>query len=514
MYLCLIIYLPLHAKLHQYVIFIMSSTKTSGQLTDMKVLILFTLWSFIIQLFLSNDSPFFGLAHRIDSAWFFMEGKAFISGMRPYVEFTDFKGPIIWLFYGIGYLISPLNYHGMYVVSGIFYALTLFFNYKTAKIFLKDNQKSLAATLPMIFVYFFPWFHFETRSEDLMLLFVAISLYALFKRLYAEKRDDVADFMMLGGCFTVLVLMKYNIAAVQGVIVLIALWDQYKKKRGLVMPFVWMIVISVVIAAPFIIYFIMTDTLAAFFHNYFVLAYETVTYESSDSPSYMQDLAGILEDYRKIIFIAAVFIGGMLLSLRLKHYRLVPVTIAMIFIAMTTRHNVWNYYYGVCLIFVFYLFIFLLLFSNKWVRRACYGLLTAYILLYCLYGNLIAGELRQNTIFTHNDDRAAFQEISDVMKEVKNPKLLNYVCQEFGFGVMYNTIPAGDQFAYPNGGTPPMIRDHKKILTDRKADFVVTYCREDQPDKIPVLREIEAAGYELCLKRTYMNQPFYIYKKK
>ncbi len=492
----------------------MNQQKIFGQLTDTKVLLLFMLWSFFIQLFLSNDSPFFGLAHRIDSAWFYMEGKAFLYGLRPYVEFTDFKGPIIWLFYGIGWLISPLDYHGMYVVSGVLYAVTLFFNYKTANVFLQSEKRSLAATLPMIFVYFFPWFHFETRSEDLMLPFVAISLYALFKRLYAEERDDRADFMMLGGCFTVLVLMKYNVAAVQGVMILVALWDQYKHKRGLALPFGWMIIISVVIAAPFIIYFIATDTLGAFFHNYFVLAYETVTLENSDSPSYMQDLAGILADYRKIVFIVVVFVSGMLLSLKLKRYKYVPVAIAMLFIAMMTRHNVWNYYYGVCYTFVLYLFIVVLLAYNKQTRRVGYGLLTAYIILYCLYGNLIVGELRQNTIFTHNDDRVAFQEISDVMKGVDHPRLLSYECQEFGFGVMYGALPAGDQFAYPNGGTPPMIRDHRKILTDRKADFVVTYCRDDQPEKLKVLREIEAAGYELRLKRMYMNQPFYIYEKK
>lgn len=492
----------------------MNQQKIFGQLTDTKVLLLFMLWSFFIQLFLSNDSPFFGLAHRIDSAWFYMEGKAFLYGLRPYVEFTDFKGPIIWLFYGIGWLISPLDYHGMYVVSGVLYAVTLFFNYKTANVFLQSEKLSLAATLPMIFVYFFPWFHFETRSEDLMLPFVAISLYALFKRLYAEERDDRADFMMLGGCFTVLVLMKYNVAAVQGVMILVALWDQYKHKRGLALPFGWMIIISVVIAAPFIIYFIATDTLGAFFHNYFVLAYETVTLENSDSPSYMQDLAGILADYRKIVFIVVVFVSGMLLSLKLKRYKYVPVAIAMLFIAMMTRHNVWNYYYGVCYTFVLYLFIVVLLAYNKQTRRVGYGLLTAYIILYCLYGNLIIGELRQNTIFTHNDDRIAFQEISDVMKGVDHPRLLSYECQEFGFGVMYGALPAGDQFAYPNGGTPPMIRDHRKILTDRKADFVVTYCRDDQPEKLKVLREIEAAGYELRLKRMYMNQPFYIYEKK
>jgi hypothetical protein len=100
------------------------------------------------------------------------------------------------------------------------------------------------------------------------------------------------------------------------------------------------------------------------------------------------------------------------------------------------------------------------------------------------------------------------------MKDVKNPKLLSYECQEFGFGVMYEPIPAGEQFAYPNGGTPPMIENHRQILKDRKADFVVTYCREDQYDKKPILKEIEDAGYVLRLKRTYMNQPFYIYERK
>jgi hypothetical protein len=275
-----------------------------------------------------------------------------------------------------------------------------------------------------------------------------------------------------------------------------------------------MIVIAVLIAAPFIIYFIMTDTLHAFFHNYFVLAYETVMNEDGGSPTLMQDIDIILSDYRKIIFIAVVFVSGILLSLQLKRYKYVPVTIALLFIAVTSLHNIWHYYYGICYIFILYLFIDVLLIYNNRARRISYLLLTTYIIVACLYGNLITGELRLNTIFTHNDDRKAFQELSDVMKDVKSPKILDYECQEFGFGVMYDPIPAGEQFAYPNGGTPPMIENHRQILIDRKADFVITYCRDDQPEKIQTLRLIEANGYELRLKRMYMNQPFYIYEKK
>ena len=35
-----------------------------------------------------------------------------MNGMVPYVDFTDSKGPSLWLIYGIGYLLSlALNYY-------------------------------------------------------------------------------------------------------------------------------------------------------------------------------------------------------------------------------------------------------------------------------------------------------------------------------------------------------------------------------------------------------------------
>ena len=56
-----------------------------------------------------------------------------------------------------------------------------------------------------------------------------------------------------------------------------------------------------------------------------------------------------------------------------------------------------------------------------------------------------------------------------------------------------------------------MLENHKQILIDRKADFVITLFDKDKPQ---TLRLIEANGYELRLKRVYMKQPFYIYQRK
>ena len=97
---------------------------------------------------------------------FFISGKALMNGLRPYVEFADSKGPLLWLIYGIGYLLSPQSYTGVYVVSIFAYAGIFYFNYKTALLLLRDEGRAWAVTLLMTVAYFWPWFHFEVRAED------------------------------------------------------------------------------------------------------------------------------------------------------------------------------------------------------------------------------------------------------------------------------------------------------------------------------------------------------------
>ena len=72
---------------------------------------------------ISPDSYTHDLFFRIDTAWFFTCGKAWMNGMIPYIDFADSKGPLLWLIYGIGYLLSPHNYLGMFWLSVVLYHL-------------------------------------------------------------------------------------------------------------------------------------------------------------------------------------------------------------------------------------------------------------------------------------------------------------------------------------------------------------------------------------------------------
>jgi hypothetical protein len=151
-----------------------------------KLLAAFFLFSVLTLLFASPDSYLYDLWLREDSAWFFVNGKAWMNGMEPYVDFADSKGPLLFLIYGIGYLLSPYNYLGIFWLSCIVYTICFFLTYKSARIFI-DHRHALLATFLMALAYFFPAIHWEVRAEDFCLPFVLLSFYAFLALFYKQK---------------------------------------------------------------------------------------------------------------------------------------------------------------------------------------------------------------------------------------------------------------------------------------------------------------------------------------
>ncbi len=124
------------------------------------------LLSFVVLLLLSPDSYLADIyAKRCDSAWFYTCGKAWMEGMVPYVDFADSKGPLLWLIYGLGYLLSPTSYHGVFWLSVIAYTVAFHFIGLTAHLFLRKRESALVV-LTMPFFLFFIVYHNEVRAED------------------------------------------------------------------------------------------------------------------------------------------------------------------------------------------------------------------------------------------------------------------------------------------------------------------------------------------------------------
>ena len=92
-----------------------------------KAIILCFLWGVTILFFVSPDSYTHDLFYRWDTAWFYTCGKAWVEGLKPYVDFADSKGPLLWFIHGIAYIISPYNYLGIFWLSTIAYTIIFYY---------------------------------------------------------------------------------------------------------------------------------------------------------------------------------------------------------------------------------------------------------------------------------------------------------------------------------------------------------------------------------------------------
>lgn len=128
----------------------------SNHFRQYQILLVLLLYAFFLLLTCSADGWLRFPTLRGDSAWFFMGGKSWMSGLTPYVNFTDSKGPLLWLIYGLGCLISPHDLHGVFLFQIFFYWLDFYVLYKAANLFLKNDALSIVASMIRVSYTFIP----------------------------------------------------------------------------------------------------------------------------------------------------------------------------------------------------------------------------------------------------------------------------------------------------------------------------------------------------------------------
>lgn len=238
------------------------------------------LLSFFIQFIISPDSYTHDLTGHYDSAWLFTCGKAWMNGMLPYVDFADSKGPLLWLIYGLGYLISHNNYIGVFWLSVINYSFIFLYVFKIANLFLKNDKLSLYVVLIMTSSFFCPWYHGEIRAEDWCQLFIIMSIYRICLLLYTEKGKQPSSIyiscFVIGSSMAGTLLIKYNVTAMLGCLAIYTLYALIKERKNILLPFLFFMIGFCIISLPFIIYMIVNGLLSPFFNEYFLNTFLTI----------------------------------------------------------------------------------------------------------------------------------------------------------------------------------------------------------------------------------------------
>lgn len=471
-------------------------------MSNKKIFFYSLLWAIAILMFMSIDSPMHESYNRVDSSWFYMAGKAWMNGLQPYVDFSDSKGPLLWLIYAVGYLLSPHSYVGIYWLTCLCYAGIFYYDFKLAHLFLNDDRRAAMATLLMTFAYFWQWFHYEIRAEDFSLFFVTLSLYESFRLLYASdrKRPDLRrPSIVLGACFMALVLIKYSIAIMQGSIILVALVYSLREQKALTQPLKWIGTGAVAVALPFVLYFLVTDTFSAFVNEYFINTFSTVKpTEGSMTKHYFEELMAAIHVPSKLSLLLIVIYGSWMLGKKLSSYRYVPAFIGIVFYLLSTMHN-FLYYYCICAVFVLYIIIFTLQQLTRPLRTWAFATVLLLIAFWGIYENIHEDyPLAKVAIWADNTDKDNFDIVSGIMSSTENPRLLNLYGFEYGFGIDKKTLPAGKYWSYQNGMTPEMEQEHLELLRSRKADYVIVYDERKCKKKGITPDDITSIGYKLC----------------
>ena len=441
----------------------------------MKIYLKCLLLAFIVLFLISPDSYTRDLFGHYDSAWFFMAGKAWMNGLKPYIDFADSKGPLLWLIYGIGYLISPYNFIGVFWLNVLSYSVVFYYVYKISFIFIKHEKGSLAVTLLMIASFFYTGFHTEIRSEDWSQLFVVYTFYRICFSLFTEK--GATKKAIRETCFTIglslagTFLIKYNTTIMLGIVSSYFIYALLRERNNLLVPILCIICGFVCITFPFYLYMIRNGLFNNFIQEYFTNTIQTID-SVNNINAYIHEWLYMFTDIKFILFLVICITGCIYLSRIVSKHKHFFLFSFFAFYGIAIHHgNGSDGYFCICLFFPIWACISIVDKLNT--SQLKYTIII--VLLYTFCSNSFSrGYLSQTWFFIDNQLRRDYYNIAYYMSQKKNPTITYYMCYDKGHGTPVNSLPGTTYWSTQTGATTNMIRSIHQSLEGKSADFIIT----------------------------------------
>ncbi len=484
----------------------------------------FILLSFFLLMWLSPDS--FLMAYwkpRCDSAWFFTCGKAWMEGMTPYVDFADSKGPLLWLIYGIGYLLSPTSYIGVFWLSVLAYTFTFSILWRTARLF--TGRREAAFVLVMLSVLLFiRQIHCEVRAEDFCMPWICAGIYCTTRSLQHPSDTELKKYAFwLGVSMAWCLLVKWNLFIMMGgmaiVVVIVAL------KRHCANTVAWGLVGIILPLLPFVAYLMAKGCFADMVREYFVNTFQITDNRSGMSMwlAFIVTNTTNLLTTLKTIGETTILVGIALFCKRMRFswWLLLPFIPFFLFIELKAP---WCYYAATTIPFFVYL---LSAFTNipsicsllcRMPRPLYAALLSAIFFIgiaYNTHTNLLA--------FTAGEPPVEFTATEQILMRKPFCKIM-FSNHEIGLGVRARALPACKYWALQNGAYEAMKEDRYQAIRERKPDFVITVSDRDDIRFIaqsnnPIFTILSESGYHQCQVRVVKDgktilKPLPIYAKE
>ena len=242
----------------------------------MKKINKYLIFSFVVALITllitSKNSFLYVFNDWVDANAFFTVGKSLFNKVIPYKDIFEQKGPLLYLIYGFGYLISNKSFHGVFIIEVISFTVFLYYLHKIFSMFF--NKKYSLVLLPYIsmLITISGSFVHGGSCEEFCFPFITISLYYYFKHFNKEeltKKEIIINGLMAGCVF----MMKYTMLGFWiGFCTFICINYLIKKEYKKIITFCLLFLLGMMIPfAIWLIYFLINGGVREFIDVYFKL---------------------------------------------------------------------------------------------------------------------------------------------------------------------------------------------------------------------------------------------------
>lgn len=239
------------------------------------------LYSFLILFFCTKSSPLYVLNDWYDANTYFTMGKGLMNGAVPYRDLFDDKGPLLYLIYGIGYLMDRTGFLGIFVLQVVSMTLTLLFSFKIARVYTNTDKSALfIAMLAPLFPLSMGIYTVNADlggggPEEFMLPIFAIGLYTIIK-LIKTKAEDRVDGLLIKSMFLLGILtgclffLKFTyIVFCVGLVLPFLVATLYKNRKAFFISLLFLFLGFAVLVLPYVCYAAVTHSGSEFIDVYF-----------------------------------------------------------------------------------------------------------------------------------------------------------------------------------------------------------------------------------------------------
>lgn len=136
----------------------------------------------------STSSPLYATNFWTDSNLYFTIGRGMTGGLMPYRDLFDHKGPLIFMLYAVGALVSDTSFFGVFLLELAGLAAALYLAYRTVALYGEGPLTLLSIPLTAMVTVCATAFNQGGSAEEFCLCALSLALYAALRRMREGAR--------------------------------------------------------------------------------------------------------------------------------------------------------------------------------------------------------------------------------------------------------------------------------------------------------------------------------------